>query len=441
MKPFWLAVGFLGCAALVIAQSGRSYGPGRLWWEANQSGLLPWTEDYDNAEGMVGIVNQNGAVRVDGHPFFEALGKNGRACITCHQPSNAMSVSADAIRQRWRETDGKDAIFAAVDGSNCPGLPQASAASHSLLLDRGLFRIALPWPPKDVQPDFTLEVVHDPTGCNTSTQYGLKSAQPTVSVFRRPRMAGNLAFTTGDGTGAPKHILLMTDGREASLLDQALNAVKGHEEGAAPSREKLLEIVRFERQIFTAQSANIRAGLLTETGGPVMLGPQNLALGRAVSPVATGLISLTGWTDPPGPTIGDIQKEFRESVARGSALFAKQDCARCHSEKSAATPMEIGTVNRASRKDTGALPLFKVTCNSGQVIYSEDPGRALITGHCENTGAIVMQQLRGLAARAPYFSNGSAATLREVIEFYDKRFGIHYSTREKQDLENFLKVL
>jgi cytochrome c peroxidase len=51
----------------------------------------------------------------------------------------------------------------------------------------------------------------------------------------------------------------------------------------------------------------------------------------------------------------------------------------------------------------------------------------------------VVPLFRGLAARAPYFSNGSPATLRDVIEFYDKRFG--YTEREKQDLVNFLTVL
>ena len=53
------------------------------------------------------------------------------------------------------------------------------------------------WPPKnaDGSPkpvEFTIEVVRDPTGCNTSREYGLKSAQPTVSVYRRPRPAANL---------------------------------------------------------------------------------------------------------------------------------------------------------------------------------------------------------------------------------------------------------
>jgi cytochrome c peroxidase len=56
-------------------------------------------------------------------------------------------------------------------------------------------------------------------------------------------------------------------------------------------------------------------------------------------------------------------------------------------------------------------------------------------------GAIVMGQLRGLSARAPYFSNGSAKSLRELVDFYDRRFNIRYSEAEKQDLVNFLSVL
>jgi cytochrome c peroxidase len=95
------------------------------------------------------------------------------------------------------------------------------------------------------------------------------------------------------------------------------------------------------------------------------------------------------------------------------------------------------------------MPLFKLTCRSdlpphpflGRVIYTQDPGRALITGKCDDIGAIVMQQFRGLAARAPYFSNGSAANLRELVDFYDRRYNIQYSEQEKQDLVNFLGVL
>ena len=48
---------------------------------------------------------------------------------------------------------------------------------------------------------------------------------------------------------------------------------------------------------------------------------------------------------------------------------------------------------------------------------------------------------RALAARAPYFSNGSAATLRELVDFYDRRFNIRYTEQERIDLVNFLSVL
>ena len=70
-----------------------------------------------------------------------------------------------------------------------------------------------------------------------------------------------------------------------------------------------------------------------------------------------------------------------------------------------------------------------------------DLGRALITGNCADIGKVKGPILRGLAARAPYFHNGSAATLREVGNFYDQRFGIGFTDQQKNDLVNFLKTL
>lgn len=75
------------------------------------------------------------------------------------------------------------------------------------------------------------------------------------------------------------------------------------------------------------------------------------------------------------------------------------------------------------------------------MVYTSDPGRALITGKCADIGAITMGQFRGLAARAPYFSNGSAKNLRELVDYYDRRFDMRLTTREKEDLVNFLRVL
>lgn len=447
---FLISGAAIAFVAIVNAQSSRSYGPSRVWWESGQGGILPWEEDYDDPEGIVGILNERGAVHTEEHPFFQALGTNKRACITCHQPANAMSLSAAVVAKRWEETDGRDPLFAAIDGSNCPSLPQSERDSHSLLIERGLFRIALPWPPKDVKPDFRIEVVNDPTGCNNSGEYGLKSAKPAISVYRRPRLAANLKHLTSEGSGEAQGIRLMADGREPSLRSQAVTAVLGHEQATAPpTAEQLRQIVAFERQIFVAQSADMRGGLLTENDGPSILGPANVSQGR--NGVLFEKVSYAGWQGPSRLPDG-LQKDFRDSVVRGSEVFFKRSfplegrapkgekaatCATCHNQNGGTAWMNIGTTNKASDD----LPLFKVTCDGGKTIFTQDPGRGLISGRCADVGAIVLQQFRGLAARAPYFSNGSAKTLRQVIDYYDERYKIGYTETEKADLANFLKVL
>lgn len=440
------------------AQGGRSYGPGRVWWDAGLDTMFSWDEFYDNPDGQVGILSRKGSVSTKDHPFFEPLGANGRACVTCHQPANAMSISTAALRERWNETQGKDPVFAAVDGSNCPDLPQADIRSHSLLLERGLFRIPLPWPPKDaaghrIKPEFRIEVVRDPAGCNSSPVYGLAGANLSISVYRRPRMAANLDSLVA----GPDGLSLMSDAREPTLRSQAVSAALNHEQAnRPPTVEQLQQIVTFESQIYAAQFADIRGGLLNEKDAPPILGPDNLATGKAGN-LGSGKFStrlFDVWRKPEGAGDLGLQLEFRASVARGSDIFftrrlqgGSYTCATCHTPGTTRW-MDIGT-SEPSADEPAELPLFRVTCDSaapphaslGRVIYTQDPGRALISGKCADVGAIVLQQLRGLAARAPYFSNGSAQTLREVVDYYERRFGIGYTSQERQDLLNFLRVL
>ena len=224
--------------AILTGQSGRSYGPAHVWWDAGQGGNLPLEEEYDDATGQITILNTSGLIHTRDHPFFEPLGANGRACVTCHQPANAMSVSALSVQTRWTETQGKDPLFAAIDGSNCPDLPQDAASSHSLLLNRGLFRIALAWPPKEgdavIEPEFRIDVLRDPTGCNTSPVYGLASRNPAISVYRRPRVAANLKHVVA----GPGGVSFMADSRESSLRTQATSAAMIHEQADAPPRRR-----------------------------------------------------------------------------------------------------------------------------------------------------------------------------------------------------------
>jgi cytochrome c peroxidase len=56
-------------------------------------------------------------------------------------------------------------------------------------------------------------------------------------------------------------------------------------------------------------------------------------------------------------------------------------------------------------------------------------------------GKIKGPVLRGLSARAPYFHNGSARTLLDVVRFYETRFGLTLTPQEESDLVAFLSSL
>jgi hypothetical protein len=485
------------------------------WWSPGDERPLPAYVEYRNDSGRVGIVNADGPVTTAGHPFFEPLGSNGRACVSCHQPADGMSLSTATIKRVWEITRGTDPLFAPIDGMNCPNLPAGDAASHSLLLGRGLFRTPLPWPPVNadgnaVTPEFTLEVVRDPTGCNTDPVYGIDGERGEVSVYRRPRPAANLRYVTSTGfgvspfigktgmlaavdpdTGEPVNMNMMADAREPTLKTQAQSAAHAHMEVVAPLTAEQLERIRdFELQLYAAQAFSDGAGALDDPDGPSGLGPRAMATGndgvlgnnttRFVIPMEEKWFDLPAGDD-------DAERErnrFRESVQRGHDVFffrtfwirdathintvglgnpIKRTCSTCHGMHMTGMDtangwMDVGTTNHPWALEPPEspwadvlpeLPLFKVTCRSdlpphpflGREIYTQDPGRALISGKCEDVGAIVIQQFRGLAARAPYFSNGSAATLREIVDFYDRRFNIRYTEQERIDLVNFMSVL
>jgi len=88
------------------------------------------------------------------------------------------------------------------------------------------------------------------------------------------------------------------------------------------------------------------------------------------------------------------------------------------------------------------LPVYTLrNATTQNTVETTDPGRAMLTGKWADIGKFKGPILRGLAARAPYFHNGSAATLEDAIEFYDTRFGIGFTAQEKADLAAFLRAL
>lgn len=461
--------------------------------------------EFANADGAVGVSTQGKAVSTKGHPFFTPLDTSGRACVTCHQPRDGMSLSANTAQRLWQETQGKAPLFDPWDGANCPDLPRGKASSHSLLLERGLIRIARPWPIRDfngkrVVAEFDIEVVQDPTGCNLSPKYGIRSADPMISVYRRPRPVANLRFLETPRidrnaktmqpmdrdpvTGARSGMSMMADARITSLRMQNEVAMVDHLRfTTGMSDGKLDQLIAFQRAIHVAQARSNGAGDLDEPGGPKGLGINSIVTGTSHisgNDRDAGTFYLMNEWRKGGAKLGRTPKEraFRASVVRGYDLFFlkpffitdtpgvnnirlgspfKQTCGFCHNTQLTGHDnvpgwMDIGTNNfpytqHADR--SSGLPMFKITCKAsarphpylGRVIYTRDPGRALVSGRCVDVGGTVMQQFRGIASRAPYFVNGSARTLREMIDFYDRRYLIGFSEQDKQDLINFFSVL
>src|SRR5437867_7702967 len=88
---------------------GAQYQSTRVTWIEPGSGVkLPAGDTFENSNGTLGVINVTGEVNTEGHPFFTPLGANGRACVNCHQPTYAMSISAASMQERWRITDGRD---------------------------------------------------------------------------------------------------------------------------------------------------------------------------------------------------------------------------------------------------------------------------------------------------------------------------------------------
>jgi cytochrome c peroxidase len=421
-----------------------------------------------------GVLSTFGATgKVDTtNPFFQSIGTNGRSCNTCHIPSSAWSITPADVQTKFNGSNGTEPIFRTNDGSNCPSddvsTPRTRAAAYSLLLKKALFRISLQMP---LNAEFQIIQIQDPYNCPETT-----AANP--AFYRRPLPAANLKFLSA----------VMWDGRETvfgaipgkslnlvqSLKNQAHDATTGHAQGVGPTDDQLAEIVSMETGLFTAQFSDRAAGNLTEddaNGGPHYLSQQNTYIGindalggdPEGAPFNPNVFTLYGsWRNSPSP--------HRRSIARGEELFNSLPipitgvaglndalnlpviagtCTTCHDTPNAGNhsmsiPLGIGTTVYpvSSALDISGLPIYTVECiATGETVQVTDIGRAMLSGKCSDVGKIKGPILRGLSARAPYFHNGGAATLENVVEFYNQRFNLGLTLEQKSDLVAFLNAL
>ncbi|MEO8550384.1 MAG: hypothetical protein ABI678_10435, partial [Kofleriaceae bacterium] len=382
-----------------------------------------------------------------GNPFFASLGTNGRTCGTCHVGTEGWTITPAGLQARFDATNGTDPVFRTNDGSVSPNADVSTVAArrtaYAMLLSRGLIRIGIGIP---ATAEFTLDAVDDPYGYANTNE---------LSLFRRPMPTTNLPFLTA----------IMWDGREPSLATQSIDATLGHAQATGTVQTDMDGIVAFEQTIFTAVKTDPVAGDLTAehtTGGPKALSTTAFYIGindplggnpqgTAFDPNAMQM--YVPWTNRNG---GNAKDQKKAQIARGEALFNTHPiaitnvkglndllgapvingtCTTCHDTPSVGNhsvklALDLGLTDADLR--TPDMPLYTLrNKTTGATIQTTDPGRALISGKWADIGKFKGPVLRALAARAPYFHNGAAATLEEAVDFYEDRFAIGLTRAEK----------
>lgn len=463
----WNAAGSVLCAFALLAFVGTDPG-----WAKSQDDLL----DTTNPSGVLRTITLDGKALDRSNPFFQSLGTNGRSCSTCHVASTGWTLSPPEVQARFRATRGMDPLFRRIDGSTSPRANVSTVAArreaYSMLLEKGLIRIGLPIP---ATAEFDLIWVDDPYHFATKKE---------LSLFRRPLPATNLRFLTGvmwDGreSSAPLGTFpILSDATRAQnaaalfadLKHQANDATTGHAQGQPLTDAQSTAIASFELNLATAQIFDRSAGWLTDDGGQG--GPGRLARQKFYVTIndVLGADVKTDRFDPNAMTLYDAWTDSRNprqaSIARGAEVFNTKPikitgvgglndaldlaifsgtCSTCHDtpnvgNHSVALPIDIGMADAEFRTDD--MPLYTLkNKTTGQVRKTTDPGLAMLTGKWKDIGKFKGPVLRGLASRAPYFHNGHAASLSEVLDFYEARFSIKFTRQEREDLIAFLNAL
>jgi hypothetical protein len=262
------------------------------------------------------------------------------------------------------------------------------------------------------------------------------------------------------------------------LAHQSVDATLGHAQAVtSPTVEQQRQIVDFEMGLSTAQISDTNAGPLYTVGangGPTQLSLQKFFIGindpLGGNPTGAVFTPVVFTLFQPWRNLNAdaTASDAKAAIARGEQLFNSKTfhitnvgglnddlavadivvtCGVCHDSPnmgnhSLPVPLDIGVSDPSGQLDLSYLPVITIrNKKTHQTIRTTDLGRGLITGKWRDIGRVKGPILRALASRAPYFHNGAAQTLADVINFYDVRFNIGLTAQEKSDFVAFLNAL
>ena len=416
----------------------------------SSAGLLSASNEFGTAETF----HVTGAVDFT-NPFFQQLGTNPRTCATCHAANQGWTMTTDANDQLFHDTDGLAPLFNLVDEGSRPDADISTkdareAVFEPTTIEHGLTRFRRTVP---ATAEFTVLAVDDPSGFSTPA---------AILNFRRPSPTMNEAKVSS---------VLWTSGPVQDIGATLANVLRGgatlHEQRDPANPVPLdqgNQARDFQLGLFFAQIRDKDAGRLDAAGARG--GPANLS----TVPFTLGM------NDPAAP--GFNRKVFdlydawagssnsaRAKIARGQAVFNTNEfdisgvpgindvlgqdpirgtCSTCHNTPNVGGHSVIRMVDLGIANAENCDPVLPVLTlqnkATGAIRRVCDMGRGG-NGVWADLAKFRVPPLRGLAARAPYFHDGRAKNISEVIHFYKDRFHIDLSDGKQGDLEAFLGAL
>jgi cytochrome c peroxidase len=371
----------------------------------------------------------------------ETFGGNGRTCLTCHSRETG-TVSPSQARERFRRNPD-DPLFAhdGSDDDDGDGLGDGQHVTRMLAEATILMRIPL-------HPN--VELKGHPEIREITVRRGIPTTLNTPALDP----------------------VLMLDGRQPTLQQQALGAITDHAQATRAVTARELDLIAsFQRTPRFYSSLELLVFAFSRQHAP------ELPAGRTPSEKRGRRF------------FEDVPPDFSVNPPN----FKPGACAACHSgpllnqtnqflpvpvppgtrfqtvlvsEFNAAGNLVMDFIFRNQQYDLDPATNRDGTPDGVIEVSSPDPGRALITGRADDfvpfppgsfdqLNAFKISQLRGIRHTAPYFHDNSARTLEDVAEHYRKFFLVVsdpdgpgpaeplvvLSEQDKKDIVAFLKLL
>jgi len=374
--------------------------------------------------GFSASFHPSGSVMLNGN-FFTPQGTNGRHCGTCHKPEDGWSIRPATVVALFNASNGLDPIFVNNLDTDTPTSDMSTVEARwnsTTMLRQGKFT-------RKVSPpavrDYTVTAASDPFGVGTTS---------SLWFFRRPLPTANFRSFTVMWDGANTVGTVLRDG----LIKQARSNVTGAQQGAPAPDAIIFDIVDFELALSNTQLVVNGVGRLDVDGahgGPAAANAQPLVNAR--------FDLYDAWASSGNP--------LYQQIYRGQEIFnnvnvpSGRTCRGCHNAANNGQNVGGGIFDIGASSPDVARPdmaVYTFQRNSdGAIVQSTDPGRGIRSGNFADLNRFKTPNLRGLAARAPYFHNGIAATLTDVVRHYEHALGFVFTAQEEADLVAFLGAL